>query len=325
MRYAYLIVASLIVCGAAMAQQNVTISERELRDPKQLGPWLQSNASDAETRIAAVETGGLTLSGYSVLGRASATTGTTAAITAGTDHFVLRRSGASIGFGLLLNANLDPAAAIAHTKLADVEPGYVLVGNAASQAVAVAVSGDIAMSDDGAASLSGDALAAVNGIIDYLADGLWTIATLANSDTPNKFKTTTTSAYSIGGITYTKTATDDLEFSHADTINDNGATNTLYGGWVIQINAAGTVSTLAETGQSGVVDQEHESAALALAAAQAITPAAANAVLGYLVIAYDATGEGDEGGTWAANTTDLTTNATTTWTDGDIKTLPTKL
>jgi hypothetical protein len=60
---------------------------------------------------------------------------------------------ADIKDGELVNADIAAAAAIAHTKLAAVGPGYVIVGNAASQAVAVAVSGDATMSDAGAVAV----------------------------------------------------------------------------------------------------------------------------------------------------------------------------
>jgi hypothetical protein len=53
----------------------------------------------------------------SVLGRSADSSGAMAAISAGTDHFVLRRSGNSLGFGLLVDANIDAAAAIAQSKL----------------------------------------------------------------------------------------------------------------------------------------------------------------------------------------------------------------
>lgn len=57
---------------------------------------------------------------------------------------------ADVKDGELVNADIADAAAIAHTKLAAVAPGYLLVGNAASQAVAVAVSGDCTMGNAGA-------------------------------------------------------------------------------------------------------------------------------------------------------------------------------
>lgn len=54
----------------------------------------------------------------SVIGRSANSSGDPADIVAGTDNFVLRRSGTSLGFGLLVNANIDAAAAIAYSKLA---------------------------------------------------------------------------------------------------------------------------------------------------------------------------------------------------------------
>lgn len=57
------------------------------------------------------------LAGLSVLGRDGSVSGTMAAITAGTTGHVLRRSGASIGFGTLVDAGVDSAAAIAGTKI----------------------------------------------------------------------------------------------------------------------------------------------------------------------------------------------------------------
>jgi hypothetical protein len=62
------------------------------------------------------------LSGQSVLGRSTNTSGELAAITASVADAVLRQSGSSIGFGLLVNANIDSAAAIAGSK---VVPNFV--------------------------------------------------------------------------------------------------------------------------------------------------------------------------------------------------------
>ena len=42
------------VCGTLMATQDTDITRRELRDPRQLEAWLEANASDAETRLAAL-------------------------------------------------------------------------------------------------------------------------------------------------------------------------------------------------------------------------------------------------------------------------------
>lgn len=57
-------------------------------------------------------------SALSVLGVAGNATADHASIAAGTDHFVLRRSGTALGFGLLTNNNIDAAANIALSKIA---------------------------------------------------------------------------------------------------------------------------------------------------------------------------------------------------------------
>lgn len=53
----------------------------------------------------------------SVIGRSANSTGDPADITAGTDHFVLRRSGTTLGFGLLVNNNISTSAGIEFSKL----------------------------------------------------------------------------------------------------------------------------------------------------------------------------------------------------------------
>jgi hypothetical protein len=51
------ILAALLVCGAACwAAQDTDITNREVRDPKQLEPWLEANAADAQSRLATIET-----------------------------------------------------------------------------------------------------------------------------------------------------------------------------------------------------------------------------------------------------------------------------
>jgi len=54
-RFLILLIA-LLICGALYAAQDTVLDGmREVRDPVQLKTWLESNASDAETRIAAAE------------------------------------------------------------------------------------------------------------------------------------------------------------------------------------------------------------------------------------------------------------------------------
>lgn len=56
MKKLYTMVAALLVCGVVYAAQDTDVTNREVRDPKKLETWLETNASDAETRIAVLET-----------------------------------------------------------------------------------------------------------------------------------------------------------------------------------------------------------------------------------------------------------------------------
>lgn len=118
----------------------------------------------------------------SVIGRSANSTGNVADISAGTDNFVLRRSGTSLAFGLLVNANIDAAAAIAYSKLnlatsilnadisasaaiafsklATLTSGNILVGSAGNVATSVAMSGDVAIIASGATTIQ-------NGVVTY--------------------------------------------------------------------------------------------------------------------------------------------------------------
>jgi hypothetical protein len=60
--------------------------------------------------------------------------------------------------GPFSDADISTTAAIAHTKLAAVLPGRLLVGSASSQAVAVAVSGDITIATTGTVTIANDAI-----------------------------------------------------------------------------------------------------------------------------------------------------------------------
>ena len=110
-----------------------------------------------------------------------------------------------------------------------------------------------------------------------------------------KFKTTTTAQYQIGSGQFTKAATDNLVFSAANTINVGTATGSFFGAWLIQINAAGTVSTKPA---GGLTDQVYTSSALALAAIP--EPDDLNVGLATVVIAANADSS------WTANTDDMT-------------------
>jgi hypothetical protein len=134
----------------------------------------------------------------------------------------------------------------------------------------------------------------LNDIRTYVADGMLAIATITvSAGDATDFKTTTTAIYRIAGTHYTKAATDTLSFSAADTINTAAGAGTLWGIWLVQINAAGTVST-----KPGAVDMTYANEAAAIAALPAVD--ADNIQLGYITVqALEATD-------WVANTDNLT-------------------
>ncbi len=119
------------------------------------------------------------------------------------------------------------------------------------------------------------------------ADRVMVKGTLAIHGTPEDFQTTTTAYYTIAGAQYTKAAAVVTSFTAAHVINAN-----TFGVILVQINAAGTIST-----KVPLATQLYASAALALAALP--DPDAGNVALGYIAIANNA-------GTWTANTDDLT-------------------
>lgn len=94
-------------------------------------------------------------SGLSLVGRASNSTGGVADITAANDNEVLRRSGTSIGFGLLVDANVDASAAIARSKLAPGTADQIVVNNGSGVLSSIGLSdGQLLIGSTGAAPVA---------------------------------------------------------------------------------------------------------------------------------------------------------------------------
>jgi hypothetical protein len=120
-----------------------------------------------------------------------------------------------------------------------------------------------------------------------LTDALMVDGALAIDAAPEKFKTTQVSAFLINGVSHTKVATTALTFSAAHVISLSK-----FGVILIQINAAGTISTKVPGSP-----QAYNDAPTALAALP--SPDAGNISLGYIAIE-------NNGVEWTANTDDLT-------------------
>lgn len=56
-KYNVVALSALLVCGACYAAQDTTLTQHEVRDPRQLETYLESNASDAESRLSSAEAG----------------------------------------------------------------------------------------------------------------------------------------------------------------------------------------------------------------------------------------------------------------------------
>ena len=110
---------------------------------------------------------------------------------------------------------------------------------------------------------------------------------LAIDAVPEKFKTTQEAMYTIRGVAYTKAATTALTFSAAHVI-----TASKFGVILVQINAAGTISTKVPASPQAYNDAPTALAALPSADTGCVA-------LGYIAIENNA-------GDWTANTDDLT-------------------
>ena len=130
-------------------------------------------------------------------------------------------------------------------------------------------------------------------------DGVYSQAGLGIDAVTTKIKTTNTVKYSIGGTnTYTKTATTNLAFTSADTINTETNAYDCYGAWRIQINSAGTISTKAPS--TNQIFSSYTNALLAVPAVDSD-----NVSLGAVIVLSPTST------TFIAGTTELTTNNAT--------------
>jgi hypothetical protein len=133
------------------------------------------------------------------------------------------------------------------------------------------------------------------------ADGIITPTVLDPGSTTSQIETTAFT-YRIDGMPYAKAAvTAGTAFTAADTINVGTATGTFWGVWLVQINAAGTISTLPG---GGLADQVYTTEAEAIAALP--DPTAANVAIGYLTIAATADAA------WTAQTDDIVSGSDNT-------------
>lgn len=121
------------------------------------GVILIYNSGDTDWKIVGRMTGmaafvnPMDSAGDMIYGGAS---GTPTKLDAGTANYLLTAQGASApSWALLVNANVDAAAAIAFSKLAALTSGNILVGNGSNVATSVAMTGDIGISNAGVTAI----------------------------------------------------------------------------------------------------------------------------------------------------------------------------
>ena len=150
------------------------------------------------------------------------------------DEFVIEQSGltkrvaASVVRGGLVNADVDAAAAIAFSKLANITAGRVLLGNASNVPTATELTGDVTVSSSGVTSIAANAVVTAD-----IADAAVTPTKLSQPLTLATAQATTsgTSIDFTGIPSWTKRVT--VMF---DGVSTNGTSN-----YLIQLGDAGGI------------------------------------------------------------------------------------
>lgn len=113
----YIILMAGLLCGIVYAAQDTDITNREVRDPLRLESWLETNATDVESRVASLEGGstvGTVLPAYIIVGNASSQ-GVDVAVSG--DITMATNGAVAIAAGVIVNADVNASAAIVGSKL----------------------------------------------------------------------------------------------------------------------------------------------------------------------------------------------------------------
>jgi len=125
-------------------------------------------------------------------------------------------------------------------------------------------------------------------------------SSLAIDATPEDYKTVGTAIAKILGLQVSQAAQTGQSFAVADTINTGGAATALWGGFLVLMDAAGTLFTLAAHGGVVAADMVYASAALVQVALDALVIPPMFAKVGQIII------NGKVSTAWTANTGDMT-------------------
>jgi hypothetical protein len=138
MKYLNMILAVVLLAAVGYAAQDTALDGlAEVRDPVRLKSWLEANAGDAETRIAAVEAagvGGALASGKIIVGNSG---GTGEAQTVSGDFTLSNTGVGAIASGVIVDADIKTNALIAATKLSAAAQASLALADSALQPNAV--------------------------------------------------------------------------------------------------------------------------------------------------------------------------------------------
>lgn len=207
--------------------------------------------SIAYTKLAALTSGNIIVGNGSNQAASVAVTGDVTISNAGVT---------AIGTGVIVDADVSSTAGIAFTKLAAVNSGNILVGNASNQAASVALSGDATLSNTGVLTLAtiADTKLATISTAGKVSGGAITSGTIGGTTAINTSGAITTS----GAVTITGETT--LQETK-ETVYDLTGTSIDPANGTIQYKTINTNTTFTEALQSG------QSVALRLEITGAIT------------------------------------------------------
>ena len=148
------------------------------------GAKLQTTASGLTIKAGGVDTDAIgdnqvTIAKLADLSRGSLiygnASGESAELSVGGADTVLATDGTDIAYAKVDNGMIDANAAIALTKLESVSSANIIVGNASNQAASVAMSGDVAIANNGATTIQANAISSAK-----IADGAVSTAKIAD-------------------------------------------------------------------------------------------------------------------------------------------------
>ena len=139
------------ISGTAItAADTGTVTSTMIADGTILDADINSAASITHSKLANATPGQVLLG--------ATTTGVMTATTISGDITVTGGGVTAIGSGVIVNADINASAAIAHSKLANITAGSVLLGNASNVPTATAITGDVTVSSTGVTAISSGAI-----------------------------------------------------------------------------------------------------------------------------------------------------------------------